>query len=108
MFLKALFAGSCIYLNKCSVNEFSADIMKMKDISVLAQIAIRKKDERKGKRSTTGVLGFKAKAERTDSQRDVQAEKGISYSQSEVPTPRPLTRKTLPRQCDIYPNLGGL
>jgi hypothetical protein len=74
---------------------FSPDIFSEKDLASLADIAIRLKNERKSKQNTAGDLGLLRRTGRTDKERDVQAEESLSFSQSEVPTPGPLTKKTL-------------
>ena len=68
-------------------------MMTAKDLSALVTIVVRSNNERKSKRSATGVLGLSKGTNETDRERDVQTEKGVSFSQSEVSTPGPVTKK---------------
>lgn len=68
-----------------------------KDLASLAGIAINSRYGKRNdnRRSTTSDLGFVGRTGRTGQERDLETKAGVSFSQPEVPTPSPATKKNL-------------
>jgi hypothetical protein len=75
----------------------SADIRKAKDLASLAAIAIRSRHGNKNDkgRGATGHLGFLGGKRQEEEGGALETEESLSFSQSEIPTPSPVTKRSI-------------